>query len=116
VEHYINTRPGLSEFSSWSPSLLFVFCFAERLYRLNGNVTSHVCIIDKEKVKNSGWSVPEIFDIGIAASQQRNEILYFEFWSSVWSKDPVLWHASGPRFEIWSFPHARSFKPTWLVG
>lgn len=79
VEDHIGIRPGLSEFSSWSPSLLLVLCYAESLYQLSSKVSSHVCIIDTEKVTNSAYSVPDIFEVGLTDSKQRGLCLSLEY-------------------------------------
>jgi hypothetical protein len=68
------------KFSSRSPSLLPVLCYVESLYQLSGIVSSHVCIIDKEKVTNSAYIVPDsFFSVGLADSKQRGFCLSLEY-------------------------------------
>jgi hypothetical protein len=74
IDGYIGTSPGIrSKFSSQSPSLLLVLCYAE--VRCNNRRSAHVCVVDTYKMLNGVCHVPILIHVGLASGARRTRPL-----------------------------------------
>jgi hypothetical protein len=71
--HIHTTKDIQSEFSSWTPSLLLVLCYAEQ--KFVQHESAHVCVIDTYKIRNGVFHVPTLINVGLARKGRRRVIL-----------------------------------------
>ena len=75
-------REIYSEFSSWSASVLAIFCYADKMHRKNPpstQGTSHIFVVDTEKISNSTYMVPDLLLVGLEEHGDREDLTLFPF-------------------------------------
>jgi hypothetical protein len=71
INGHIYTETSIqSEFSSWSPSLLLVLCYAEQ--KFVRHQSAHVCVIDTYNMRNGVYHVPVLIQMGLARRRRRD--------------------------------------------
>jgi hypothetical protein len=85
IDDHTHVRPDreiYSEFSSWSASVLAIFCYADKMHRKNPpstQDTSLICVVDTEKISDSTYMVPDLLLIGLKEHGDREYLTLFPF-------------------------------------